>query len=105
MEKLIRRLLAFFLLILFLFPQIEKGFHDFQHRNDFHCKAYEHHLHQQSHTCSLCSFVPPLTNIPFQQVPLLSVFTLPMVILTKNEPIVFSSREYFISLRAPPAVF
>ena len=45
------------LLLLFLFPQVQKGWHDFEHRHDSHCDATaEVHLHQLEHVCSMCDF-------------------------------------------------
>ena len=44
-----------FLLLLFLFPQAQKGWHDFEHRHDTHCYATaEIHLHQLEHVCEIC---------------------------------------------------
>ena len=60
-----------FFLVLFLYPQVQKGFHDFEHRNDSHCNAItETHLHQQEHVCSLCDFsiavnIPGFDNDPY----------------------------------------
>ena len=43
------------LLLLFLFPQAQKGWHDFEHRHDTHCDATaEVHLHQLEHVCNFC---------------------------------------------------
>jgi hypothetical protein len=43
------------LLLLFLFPQAQKGWHDFEHRHDTHCYATaEIHLHQLEHVCEIC---------------------------------------------------
>jgi len=42
------------LLLLFLFPQAQKGWHDFEHRHDFHCESSDVHLHQLEHVCEVC---------------------------------------------------
>ncbi|MDQ3051362.1 MAG: hypothetical protein M3Q95_10795 [Bacteroidota bacterium] len=44
-----------FLILLFLFPQVQKGWHDFEHRHDTHCDATaEVHFHELHHVCDLC---------------------------------------------------
>ncbi len=48
---------SFLFLFLFLAPQVQKGLHDFEHRNDTHCDATsEIHLHQLEHVCDFCDF-------------------------------------------------
>lgn len=48
---------SLFLLFLFLAPQVQKGLHDFEHRNEVHCDATsEVHFHQLEHVCDFCDF-------------------------------------------------
>ena len=62
MSKIIKNFLAPFLLVLFLFPQIQKGIHDFEHRHDTHCDAKaEKHFHTLEHVCSICNFSIPVS--------------------------------------------
>ena len=52
-----RRFTSIFILFLFLFPQVHKSVHDFEHRKDFHCDAKaEKHFHTFEHVCKLCDF-------------------------------------------------
>lgn len=45
------------LLLIFLFPIIEKDVHDIEHKNDFHCGAVEKHFHSAEHHCPICNFI------------------------------------------------
>jgi len=57
MSGILKKSYGALLLFLFLFPQIQKGLHDFEHRHDSHCDATtEQHLHQLEHLCQLCDF-------------------------------------------------
>ena len=48
---------GFLFLFLFLFPQVQKGLHDYEHRFDQHCNATaEVHLHSLEHVCDFCDF-------------------------------------------------
>lgn len=58
MKQFIKNSFTLLLLCLFIAPQVNKGLHDFEHRNDFHCDAKgEKHLHQLEHSCTLCDYV------------------------------------------------
>lgn len=50
----LKKYLSLFLLVLFLFPMLEKGMHDFEHRGDIHCNAKDKHFHSLEHNCSVC---------------------------------------------------
>ncbi len=47
---------ALFLLLLFLFPVVEKQLHIYEHSADEHCYASDKHFHEMEHTCSICEF-------------------------------------------------
>lgn len=44
------------LLILFLFPMVEKQAHAFEHSADTHCIASDKHFHEPEHHCDICDF-------------------------------------------------
>jgi len=57
MSRMFKMYSGVLFLLLFLFPQVQKGLHDFEHRHDVHCDATsELHLHQLEHVCKLCDF-------------------------------------------------
>lgn len=63
MQINIKKYLSIFLLLVFVYPFLEKGIHDFEHLNDFHCSAQsEKHLHEQEHNCAICDFNVPVSN-------------------------------------------
>jgi hypothetical protein len=45
-----------FLLLLFLFPLVEKQLHIYDHRDDTRCLATDKHFHEQEHSCPICEF-------------------------------------------------
>ena len=48
---------SFFLLLLFLFPVVEKQVHTFIHYSDNHCSSTtDKHFHESEHSCNLCDF-------------------------------------------------
>lgn len=63
MTKIVKNYFVGILLLLFLFPQVQKGVHDFSHRHDTHCDAKaEKHFHTFEHVCSLCDFSVPVST-------------------------------------------
>lgn len=57
--------IAFFLLFLFVFPQIEKEIHAWEHADDAHCRVVgKFHFHEKEHSCSLCDYNTSLSNSP-----------------------------------------
>ncbi|MES2591872.1 MAG: hypothetical protein V4608_08310 [Bacteroidota bacterium] len=47
---------SFILLVLFLFPMVEKQVHAFEHITDTHCTANDKHFHEAEHHCDICDF-------------------------------------------------
>ena len=106
MSHFIRKYCSYLFLFLFLFPQVQKGVHDFEHRHDSHCDAKaEQHLHPLEHVCSLCDFSVPisvaLTNTHFDF--FIEVYLVPFVI----QPFKLASASFWPQLppRAPPVLF
>ncbi len=62
MKEILNRYCSIALLLLFLFPLVEKEIHAMEHMNDFHCTATDKHFHEQEHTCSLCDYSVPDSN-------------------------------------------
>jgi len=103
MQKL-KRTAVLFLLLIFLFPLVETGLHNYDHRNDFHCFQSGKHFHKAEHHCNLCDFITDF-SIP----PTFSNYSLPL-----NSAIVIKyyapqnnyqlQSKGFLSLRAPPVV-
>lgn len=95
---------SFLLLVLFLFPPVEKEIHDWQHANDFHCDADVAHLHPFEHTCSICDYVFPALIQPETQA-LTTHFT---EYVQKGSPFLpalfYLSPRYNFSLRGPPSI-
>ena len=62
MKTTTRKIVGFFLLILFILPLVTKTVHDFGHRNDFHCaEKSAQHIHELEHSCSLCDYQSPVS--------------------------------------------
>lgn len=63
MQQIFRKYCSLLLLFLFLFPQIEKGIHDWHHQQDEHCTVKdETHFHKEQHSCVLCDYEAPVSN-------------------------------------------
>ncbi|MBL7884722.1 MAG: hypothetical protein JNL69_11680 [Bacteroidia bacterium] len=56
MKEIFKKYCSILFLILFLFPQVEKEIHAFEHLNDFHCTATDKHFHELEHACSICDY-------------------------------------------------
>jgi hypothetical protein len=58
-----RKYAALFLLVLFVFPFVEKGIHDFEHAKDIHCFIKNStHFHTHEHHCEICDFTVSITS-------------------------------------------
>jgi len=100
----LKKLLAVFCLLVFLFPFVESGIHNYAHANDFYCKAAVHHLHKAEHHCSLCDFTTDIAATP-------SFADYHFRVNTLKEIHFFTPQNYsplrnrdFRSLRAPPVL-
>ncbi len=93
---------AIVMLFLFLYPQVQKGMHDFGHQNDFHCSSTAAHFHQAEHDCSLCDFnILPGTNVD-QSTPSIQPGTSRFLYFPPVVSFLFSSFLQLTGSRAPP---
>jgi hypothetical protein len=64
---------SIFLLLLFLFPLVEKQLHLYDHVDDNRCLATDKHFHEQEHSCRICEFTITdsglIPDVPFQLIP------------------------------------
>src|SRR5262245_52939850 len=104
MRGLLRKCSALFLLSLFLFPQVEKGVHDSVYPEKLNCNATEKHLHEQSHSCSLCDFAPLSTTVPLEHSFDFALTLFLTFEFSDYNPGALSTSSLFVSLRAPPSV-
>ncbi|MFY9308348.1 MAG: hypothetical protein WAQ28_04780 [Bacteroidia bacterium] len=56
MRKELQKYISIAVLLLFLFPMVEKQVHAFEHLSDKHCTANEKHFHELEHHCDVCVF-------------------------------------------------
>jgi len=56
MNNALKKYCSILFLFLFLFPQVEKEIHAFEHLDDVHCTATDKHFHELEHTCSICDY-------------------------------------------------
>lgn len=54
--KLLKHCLGILLLAVFLFPQVEKSLHAFEHEDEIHCTETETHFHEAGDHCSICDY-------------------------------------------------
>lgn len=100
-----QRIFSFFLIAIFLFPQVEKAVHDFHHRNDFHCTSSDAHFHETEHHCHLCDYnVSLLTPIQWPDFSINYDHTFYQPLYPIKIGVYVSFPSYFFSLRGPPTV-
>ena len=56
MHQQLKKYGSIFLLLLFLFPLVEKQLHIFDHLDETRCLATDKHFHEQEHSCRICEF-------------------------------------------------
>ena len=104
MQKL-QRVIAYFLLVVFLFPLVQTETHAFAHQNHFHCDSKDFHLHEAEHHCAICDYVPTtsdkLESFIFKS--LAAPSTTYFFPLYQSVSIEFY--QFNFSLRGPPSVF
>ena len=101
---LVKKIYSLLLLLLFLFPVVEKEVHSYEHKDDFHCTTKsDKHFHSKEHYCSICDF-----NIPFVDAPI--AYQSDFIILFKTVThliytpgLISAGPDYCLSPRAPPA--
>ncbi len=106
MTNIFKSIVAFFLLVIFLFPLVERGFHDYSHKDDSHCTTTtEKHFHAEEHDCSICDFTINISDSPFRQhysfVAEIFYFVYSVEIPTQATS---STCAYSFSLRGPPTL-
>ncbi len=100
----LKPILAIFTLLVFLFPLMEKGLHDFSHISDKHCISADKHFHPSEHHCEVCDFTNDFNGLPSFNQPdlLLSEQGNLDFFSTKNN--ILLQKKHFHSLRAPPSL-
>ena len=105
MKQSTKKYVGLFLLLIFLYPFVEKGIHDFEHRNDFHCSTKsEKHLHEIAHSCAVCDFTVPISNHPLANKVKAILIETTFFYSNYISSIVLYGAEYTLSPRAPPLV-
>ncbi|HRG37031.1 MAG TPA: hypothetical protein PK289_00725 [Bacteroidia bacterium] len=56
MHQQLKKYGSLFLLLLFLFPFVEKQIHTYQHADDERCISADKHFHSEEHSCSICDY-------------------------------------------------
>jgi hypothetical protein len=56
MRQQLKKYGSLFLLLLFLFPLVEKQVHIQQHLTDERCVSSDKHFHTEEHKCSICDY-------------------------------------------------
>lgn len=101
--KIIRSYISTLVLILLLFPSIEKAWHDFEQLNEEHCELKDTHYCKVEHNCSLCDYVfGAQSNLQVVQNNKVLYYQL---VVTIASTIVFNNivpRKYTFTLRGPP---
>ena len=90
------------MLLLFLFPMVEKHVHAFEHSKDKHCTANEKHFHEEEHHCTICDFTitdsNPGTGAGYQFITSSQQFIFSVL----PESIYLQGAHYNLPARAPP---
>jgi len=92
------------MLVLLVFPVVDKTLHDFEHLNDDRCGIKDTHFCEADHTCSVCDYVFSASAAPPKTEENLIVFSKSSdsyaslcVFNTSVAP------KFKVSLRGPPA--
>ncbi len=102
MQK-VRSFISMLMLVLLLFPMVEKAMHEIEHSEDKHCGTKDKHFCESEHNCAICdyTFSSPSTE-PSQQIQIKTkCISLDRCIFgyisNTTKP-----RKYSFSLRGPP---
>ncbi len=106
MTNIFKSIVAFFLLVIFLFPNVERGLHGYSHKDDTHCTSTtEKHFHTQEHDCSICDFIINISDTPIKSNYSFVAQTFNLVFAVQIPISATSSAcAYFFSLRGPPTI-
>ena len=100
-----KRLIAFFTLMIFLFPVVTEASHNYFHKSDFHCiEKSENHFHAQEHHCIICDFVTFTSDDTVHNIFIPATVKSQTTIFCFYHGIVPKSSAYNFSLRGPPTV-
>lgn len=74
MHQQLKKYGSLFLLLLFLFPLVEKQAHIYRHADDERCISADKHFHSQEHSCSICDYTlsGPCVIVDAEQIIILS---------------------------------
>lgn len=103
MQKL-QKVIAYFLLIVFLFPLAQTEVHAFVHQNDFHCDSKDFHLHEAEHHCSICDYVPTTSDKPNSYIFHSFDYYFTNYYFPLYQSVLIESYQFNFSLRGPPTV-
>ena len=102
MQKL-RLPITALLLLLFIFPFVQKGIHDFEHRNDFHCFVLNaKHFHEKEHNCPICDFTFMDSKTPIQNNDKITLFAFIAFYSKLTVCFILIDIDYKYSPRGPP---
>ena len=100
-----RKYIAVLLLLLFVFPFVQKAMHDIKHRKDFHCFVLTAiHFHKKEHICGICDFAFPDSKIPIENNNNRALFSCIDYYSMFTEGFNFVSPYYLFSTKAPPSL-
>jgi hypothetical protein len=103
--KRLKSILAFFTLLVFLFPQVEKEVHQYLHAVNVHCQEHDVvHFHNVEHHCFLCDFTSPVSPTPVPQKIAIAEHFWAQQSFFHTSFSYFLQPKDFHSLRGPPAI-
>jgi|SRR5690554_930738 len=105
MSLQLRKYLAAFFLLLFLFLTVTEIAHPYIHKDDVRCTEIGIHVHKTEHHCAFCDFVPLIaTTPPTAQFSISVPETTSWYLTFYKAPHVLNNHKYSFSLRDPPFV-
>lgn len=96
-------IVSLFVLLIFVYPYIQKEIHTFEHAHDFHCTTHtEQHFHSEIHHCLVCEYNILLgeTNKEFSLISKTETFFVKISSFYKKLSI--NAHAYSYLLRGPP---
>lgn len=99
-----KKVLALFLLTLFLFPTIMEQIHVHEHQDEVHCHESDLHFCTSHHHCSICDLVPFTFDIPNFYAESSVYFHENTTLIYGVKSVEFQSFKFSNSLRGPPVV-
>lgn len=93
------------MIVLLLFPLVERIKHDVEHFSDDHCSKKDIHFCKAEHTCSICDYVFSHTSTPPDKEECILIFS--TVSGSFKTTLAFNtliSPKFKLSLRGPPVL-